>query len=113
LLKWNSFSSSVSCFVVKFVRPVLLLLAAAAMLPGTVRLGDAVQLTKFGLPAGACPLYGKAGSAAGLFATNSSSGRETKERIRRRVSQCLVFVFVLLANGCPLYSFYSLFAELS
>lgn len=68
LLKWNSFSNSVSCFVVKFVRPVLLLLAAAPMPPGTLRLGDVVQLTKFGLPPDAWPLNGKAASTVALFA---------------------------------------------
>lgn len=33
LLKWNSFSSSVSCLLVKFVRPVLFISSMAALLP--------------------------------------------------------------------------------
>ena len=42
LLKWNSFSSSVSCLLVKFVRPVLLKLA-----PGIPDRGPPVrQLTE-------------------------------------------------------------------
>lgn len=43
LLKWNSFSSSVSCFVVKLVRPVLLL--AALLPPAAPRLDGEEPLT--------------------------------------------------------------------
>lgn len=105
LLKWNSFSSSVSCFVVKFVRPVLLLLLPPMappppplpMPPETVRPGDREQLTKFGLVPDAWPLKLKAWSADGLFA----KVHQEKQRGGRvsLVYVCLCFAKVWLSTS--------------
>lgn len=53
LLKWNSFSNSVSCLVVKLVRPVLLAPPPAADCAGFV--GEQL-LAMLGLPTVVCPL---------------------------------------------------------